>query len=315
MSKFDLNSFIATPEAVKNAVQLISIDKLVPYKNHCFKLYEGERLDDLVRSIINNGVIVPIIVRPISDSQKYEILVGHNRVYAAGKAGKVNVPAIVKENLTEEEVSAYVVESNLIQRGIKDLKISEQAYAISERYKYLKNSVAVRAIEQELSMLEGIKSPVETQEKSDKLKDTAEEYGLSRASIARLLRINTLSDRLKEMVDGGNIKIRPAVELSYISAEMLSKTMAEKEVSVIDMKMAKQLREISKSYASPSEDLIAEVLNGSYGDKAEHKEIGEKVTIPKATYSRYLGGYSKKEANLIIEKALALYFEKQEETA
>ena len=167
-------------------------------------------------------------------------------------------------------------------------------------------------------MLEGIKSPAETQEKSDKLKDTAEEYGLSRASIARLLRINTLSDRLKEMVDEGNIKIRPAVELSYISAEMqemLSKTMAEKEVSVIDMKMAKQLREISKSYASPSEDLIAEVLNGSYGDKAEHKEIGEKVTIPKATYSRYLGGYSKKEANLIIEKALALYFEKQEETA
>lgn len=239
-------------------------------------------------------------------------------MYAAGKAGKVNVPAIVKENLTEEEVSAYVVESNLIQRGIKDLKISEQAYAISERYKYLKNSVAVRAIEQELSMLEGIKSPVETQEKSDKLKDTAEEYGLSRASIARLLRINTLSDRLKDIVDEGNIKIRPAVELSYISAEMqemLSKTMAEKEVSVIDMKMAKQLREISQSYASPSEDLIAEVLNGSYGDKAEPEEIGEKVTIPKATYSRYLGGYSKKEANLIIEKALALYFEKQEETA
>ena len=318
MSKFDLNSFIATPEAVKNAVQLISIDKLVPYKNHCFKLYDGERLDDLVRSIINNGVIVPIIVRPISDSQRYEILVGHNRVYAAGKAGKVNVPAIVKENLTEEEVSAYVVESKLIQRGIKDLKISEQAYAISERYKYLKNSVAVRAIEQELSMLEGIKSPVETQEKSDKLKDTAEEYGLSRASIARLLRINTLSDRLKDIVDEGNIKIRPAVELSYISAEMqemLSKTMAEKEVSVIDMKMAKQLREISQSYASPSEDLIAEVLNGSYGDKAEPEEIGEKVTIPKATYSRYLGGYSKKKANLIIEKALALYFEKQEETA
>ena len=91
--------------------------------------------------------------------------------------------------------------------------------------------------------------------------------------------------------------------------------MAEKEVSVIDMKMAKQLREISQSYASPSEDLIAEVLNGSYGDKAEPEEIGEKVTIPKATYSRYLGGYSKKEANLIIEKALALYFEKQEETA
>ena len=119
------------------------------------------------------------------------------------------------------------------------------------------------------------------------------------------------------MVDDGNIKIRPAVELSYLSKEMqtaLVKLMSEQEVSVIDMKMAKQLREISTSYASPSEEIIAEVLNGTYGaEEKSVKEKGEKVTIPKATYSRYLGSYSKKEANLIIEKALAYYFEKNEE--
>ena len=51
MSKFDLNSFIGTPDVMKNAVQNIDINKLVPYKNHCFKLYEGERLDDMVRSV------------------------------------------------------------------------------------------------------------------------------------------------------------------------------------------------------------------------------------------------------------------------
>lgn len=316
MSRFDLNSFIGTPDIMKNAVQNIDIDKLIPYKNHCFKLYKGERLDDMVRSVQQYGIMVPIIVRNVPDSDTYEILSGHNRVNAAKIAGKKNVPAVVKENLPDEFAEIYVVESNAMQRGFKELRISEQALAVEMIYKRLKNSEAVRAIEKELSVLEGVKSPMDTCEKVDNLKGAAEEYGLSRASIARLLRINKLSDELKAMVDEGNIKLRPAVELSYIPKEMqdmLVKVMSQQEVSVIDMKMAKQMREIAGSYASPSEELIAEVLCGTYGEDAKPKEAGEKVTIPKATYSRYLGGYSKKEANLIIEKALAYYFEKNEE--
>ena len=325
MSKFDLNSFIGTPDVMKNAVRSIDIDKLIPYKNHCFKLYEGERLDDMVRRM------VPIIVRNVPDSDTYEILSGHNRVNAAKIVGKKNVPALVKENLPDEFASVYVIESNAMQRGFKELRISEQALAVEMIYKRLKDSAAVRAIEKELSVLEGVKSPLDTCndsnknevkspmdtcEKVDNLKGAAEEYGLSRASIARLLRINKLSDELKAMVDEGNIKLRSAVELSYIPKEMqdmLVKVMSQQEVSVIDMKMAKQMREIAGSYASPSEELIAEVLFGTYGEDAKPKEAGEKVTIPKATYSRYLGGYSKKEANLIIEKALAYYFENNEE--
>lgn len=316
MSKFDLNSFIGTPDVMKNAVQNININKLVPYKNHCFKLYEGERLDDMVRSVRNYGIMIPVIVRNVPNTNTYEILSGHNRVNAARIAGKKNVPAVVKENLPDEFAEIYVVESNAMQRGFKELRISEQALAVEMIYKRLKNSEAVRAIEKELSVLEGVKSPMDTCEKVDNLKGAAEEYGLSRASIARLLRINKLSDELKAMVDEGNIKLRPAVELSYIPKEMqdmLVKVMSQQEVSVIDMKMAKQMREIAGSYASPSEELIAEVLCGTYGEDAKPKEAGEKVTIPKATYSRYLGGYSKKEANLIIEKALAYYFENNEE--
>lgn len=331
MSKFDLNSFIGTPDVMKNAVRDIPIEKIVPYKDHCFRLYEGERLDDMVRSVQNYGIMVPIIVRNVPDSDTYEILSGHNRVNAAKIAGKKNVPALVKENLPDEFAYVYVIESNAMQRGFKELRISEQALAVEMIYKRLKDSVAVRAIEKELSVLEGIKSPLDTCndsnknevkspmdtcEKVDNLKGAAEEYGLSRASIARLLRINKLSDELKAMVDEGNIKLRSAVELSYIPKEMqdmLVKVMSQQEVSVIDMKIAKQMREIAGSYASPSEELIAEVLCGTYGEDAKPKEAGEKVTIPKATYSRYLGGYSKKEANLIIEKALAYYFENNEE--
>lgn len=318
MSKFDLNSFIGTPDVMKNAVQNIDINKLVPYKNHCFKLYEGERLDDMVRSVQQYGIMVPIIVRTIPDSDNYEILSGHNRVNAARIIGKKNVPAIIKENLPDEFATVYLIETNLIQRGFRELRISEQAFAISIRYKRLFDGKKIRQINDELMQLEGkkVQSPVGTEnEKTDKMSITADEYGLGRNTIARLLRINELSDDLKVMVDEGNIKIRPAVELSYIPKEMqemLVKAMSEQEVSVIDMKMAKQLREIASSYASPSEEIITEVLCGTYGEDEKPKEKGEKVTIPKATYSRYLGGYSKKEANLIIEKALAYYFENTE---
>lgn len=320
MSKFDINSFIGTPDVMKNAVRSIDIDKLIPYKEHCFRLYEGERLDDMVRSVQNYGIMVPIIVRNVPDSDTYEILSGHNRVNAARIAGKKNVPALVKKNLPDEFAEVYVIETNLLQRGFKELKISEQAFAVAVRYKKLFDQKKIQAISDELQILQHDKScsrpPVG--DGSGKRMETiaAEEYGIGHSTVARLLRINELSKELKAMVDDGNIKIRPAVELSYIPKEMqdmLVKVMSQQEVSVIDMKMAKQLREIAGSYASPSEELIAEVLCGTYGEDAKPKEAGEKVTIPKATYSRYLGGYSKKEANLIIEKALAYYFENNEE--
>ena len=133
--------------------------------------------------------------------------------------------------------------------------------------------------------------------------------------MARLLRIDKLINEFKELVDRGNIKVRSAVDLSYLTEEQqrnVYKVMTEKEVTVIDMKMAKQLREIASSYTIVTGELITEVLNGEYGSDEKPKDRGEKITLPTATYKRYLNSYSKKEANEILEKALALYFEQGE---
>lgn len=227
MGKFNISSMVEVPDSVKNGVRQIDIESLVPYKSHCFALYKGERLDDMVRSIEKNGIIVPIIVRTIPNSNKFEILSGHNRVYAAGMAGKKNVPAVVKENLSDEEAEIYVIETNLIQRGFKDLKTSEQAFAVAVRYKKLFDQKKIQAISDELQMLENGKAnprPPVGDESGKRIETVAaEEYGIGHSTVARLIRINELNPDFKKMVDDGKIKIRPAVELSFLSAELQTK--------------------------------------------------------------------------------------------
>ncbi len=315
MSKFDISSMVEVPDSVKKGVRLIDIKSLVPYKQHCFTLYSGERLDDMVRSIQNNGVIVPIIVRNIPDSDKFEILSGHNRVYAAGMAGKMNVPAIVKENLSDTEAEVYVIETNLIQRGFKDLKISEQAFAIALRYKKLFDSKKIKAITDELQMIEQgkIAERPPVGDGSGKRIETiaAEEYGIGHSTVARLLRINELTDDLKKMVDEGSIKIRTAVELSFIPHELQAYiyTVIQKHgIETVDMKTAKQLRDIVSSYSNPSKKLIEETLIGEQKEPTP-KEKAYKVTVPTETYTKYFENVPKKEISGIIEKALNMYFE------
>ena len=116
----------------------IGIEQLVPFADHPFKLYEGRRFADMVESVRANGVLVPIVVRPGADDQ-FEILSGHNRVAAAREAGLSEIPAIVREGLTDEEALLIVTETNLIQRSFADLKHSERAVAIAAHHRATKH--------------------------------------------------------------------------------------------------------------------------------------------------------------------------------
>lgn len=98
--------------AVQNMQTMIPVDKIISFHNHPFRLYEGERLEDIVESIRDHGVLSPVIVQKTPDG--YEMLAGHNRWNATTIAGIKEIPAIVKEGLTEEEAYVYVIETNLM---------------------------------------------------------------------------------------------------------------------------------------------------------------------------------------------------------
>ena len=189
----------------------IDVERLVPFKDHPFDLYEGQRLEDMVKSVQANGVLVPVIVRPI-DGGDYEILSGHNRVAAAKEAGLGSVPAVVREGLGDEEAMFVVTETNLIQRSFADMKHSERAVAIANHYAVLKKKSGYRSdlievIEQLTS------SPLAKRSTMAKL---GEQYGLSKDTIARYLRVNCLIPALKKRLDEGEIALRVAVTLSYL---------------------------------------------------------------------------------------------------
>ena len=115
-----------------NGLQSLPVDSIKPFHDHPFRLYQGERLDDMVESIQEHGVLNPVIVR--KKGSGYEMLSGHNRQNAAKLAGLTEIPAIVKEGLSDEEAYVYVIETNVLQRSFTDLAPSEKAAVLSARY-------------------------------------------------------------------------------------------------------------------------------------------------------------------------------------
>ena len=145
-------------ESTKKDIEYLAPGSIRPFQNHPFHLYEGERLKDLVDSIAENGVLVPVIVRkiePDADGYRYEMLAGHNRQQGAIQAGINKIPCIVKENLSDKEAWVYVIETNVIQRSFSELYPSEKAAVLSMRYSKVISQGKRNDIIAEIKRLEG----------------------------------------------------------------------------------------------------------------------------------------------------------------
>ena len=305
---FNLSAFTSQ----NNQLKIMPIDMLVPYRNHKFRLYEGERLNDMVQSVKTKGILTPIIVRAIDDGEKYEILAGHNRTNAARLAGLTSVPAVVKENLSDEDAEMYVVETNVMQRGFDDLSITERAAVVAARHSAMFDDDKRRAIERELALLNG--EEVEEQdesgdEKKSKLAAVGENYGLGKDSVARLIRVDKLVDELKPYVDNGGIAIRAAVNLSYLSQNEQT-IVAELMDLGMDMKKAALLREVSKQKKLTEKAIRDIMYRGELIDKDAHvKRKPIKVKINADITEKYFDPeWDENKVQEVVAEALEMYF-------
>ena len=268
----------------------------------------------MVASIKANGVLVPIIVRRIEDI--LEILSGHNRVEAAKLAELDKIPTLVFEDMSDEEAMVYVIETNLIQRSFSDMSHTEKAAVIALHHSKMFSQGKRNDILEQLKMLENPQDSGEERtcaQVGHKLKSreaVAEEYNLSRNTVARYLRINQLIPPLKSQLDSGNFAFISAVTLSFLKEseqKKLVECMEQKNLS-IDMKKADMLRKYSNKDRLDA-DSIYRILSGSMDHKPNRTPT---VKVSKQIYAKYFkSNQSAKEVQTIVEKALAMYFEKQ----
>ena len=277
----------------------IQISDLVPFKNHPFKLYEGKRLTDMIESIKANNIMSPIIVRPIAND-KYEILSGHNRTKAAGMAGLEAIPAVIRDNLTDEEALLIVTETNLLQRSFADMLHSERAIAIATHYEAIKMKPGYRSDLTE-SIIEQTLGPLDTRLSSRE--KIGEKHGLSATTVSRYLRINRLIPKLKDKLDYKRIGLRVADTLSHLRPE--EQAVVESildEGRKISIKKAQLLRDESaiRPLASAS---IRSIL------KSEDKPKDKKTAGLDAVLSKHFSDeHSPDEINQVIDEALEMYY-------
>lgn len=310
-AKFNLDTMLGGSSAVATDTQVrqIPCDMLIPYHNHKFELYTGERLEDMVQSIKDNGVLIPIIVQPTGNGM-YEILIGHNRWNASKLAGKETVPAIIKTGLSEDEAEMYVIESNLMQRGFDNLKISEQAAVIAMRHSQMFSQGKRNDIIHELQLLENPEQETSSP-MGNKLGTTSEklgaEYGMSKNSIARLLRIDKLMDALKPLVDDGTIPLRAAVNISYLNEDVQYMLIKFAKIYKLDIKKSEQLREYAK-LKELDQLTVIKILTGRIDNKPKLPK-SKTIKINRDTYSKFFDESTKPdEVTETIEKALEMYF-------
>ena len=308
----DAVDLISPPEEkvnlVNNGQTMILAEKIVPFHNHPFRLYEGKRFDDMVDSICEHGVLIPVIVQKIADG--YEMLSGHNRWNAAKIVGIKEIPAIVKENLTEREAYAYVIETNMLQRSFDDLLPSEKAAVLAERYEKVMCQGRRNDILEEIAMLNGMDAPETCGHNVHKSKSrdaVGEDYGMTGRNIARYMRLNQTTDQIKEMVDEGTMTMVTAVELSYLSEE------EQKQVcTVLDENGGKiknaQAVELHNEAGSLTADKVKDILVGD----TQEKPVSDAKMFAQIK-KKYFKGKSTDEIMGVLEQALTTWFAREGE--
>ena len=174
----------------------IPVEKLRPFAGHPFKVRDDAEMNTLIESIQTQGILSPLIVRPIENTEEYEVVSGHRRLHAAQKAGITEVPAFIYA-LDRDAAAIAVVDSNLYWEHILP---SEKAFAYKLKYEALKH--------------QGTSCQVGTKLRTDE--QIAENANESARQIQRYIRLTYLIPEFLEKMDKGEIALSVGVELSFL---------------------------------------------------------------------------------------------------
>ncbi len=194
-----------TNQKKTSELKSIPLELLDDFPNHPFKVRDDEDMLELIESVTERGVLVPAIVRPKANG-RYELISGHRRKRACECVGKDTMQCFVKD-LDDAEAVIIMVDSN-IQRS--HIPPSEKAFAYKMKLDAM-NKKAGRPKKDNLT-------PVVSDFKRTN-EELAEQVGESRETIRRYIRLTFLVPELLELVDEGRMKMRPAVELSYLDED------------------------------------------------------------------------------------------------
>lgn len=216
-----------------NTVITVNANKLKPFKDHPYQVNANEDMDRLVESIKEKGVLTPLIIRPLENTDEFEVISGHRRLYAAQKAGITELPAFV-HNISRDEAVVEMVDSNIQRENILP---SEKAKAYKMKNEALKRT-AGRPKNNSRQVGENLWS----------VSVIAEDAPDSERQIQRYIRLTNLIPEFLEKVDEEKIALTPAVEISYLSEQQqydLLETM-ESEDCTPSLSQAQQMKKLSQ---------------------------------------------------------------------
>ena len=238
----------------------IPVEKLHPFEGHPYKVLDNEEMEALAESIHTEGILSPLIVRPLADTDEYEVISGHRRLHAAQRAGLSEIPAFVYE-ISREEAAIMLVDSNLHREHILP---SEKAFA----YK----------MKMEAMSRQGQRTDITSNQVGRKL-ETAEiignTSGESKNQVRRYIRLTYLLPELLQLVDDGKIALTPAVELSYLPEKAQTCLLEEMRRNDCTPSLSQAIR-LKKEYQSKT--LTVPKLRSIMGEEKANQK--DRLKIP-----------------------------------
>ena len=271
---------------LKSAVN-IPLEKIRPFEGHPYKVIDNDEMNALIESIQEQGILSPLIVRPLENTEdEYELISGHRRLRAAQKAGAKNVPVFIYA-VSRDEAAIMLVDSNLHREHILP---SEKAFAYKLKAEALNH--------------QGKRTDLTSVQVAPKLatEQIAENEGISKDMVKRYIRLTYLIPELLDLVDEGRIALTPAVELSYLTEEQQYSLLGTIEVEDRTPSLSQAVRFKKLSQAGQlTDELIDSIMQE---EKANQREM---FRIPMERLRKAVPNLKPSQVEDFIIKAIVYY--------